>query len=209
MNGVIIDDELYHVLAWIEMAKKQGVVLSKKYIWEHFLGRPSKKNMLRIFKEPLSEKQLAVLVDEKERIYRKLYRHKIKPVKGLIKFLKELRANNIKIAIATSAVPSNVSFTLRATGVKKYFKTIVDVSHVKLGKPHPEVYLQVASKLKVAPKDCVVFEDSNLGIQSGKRAGMKVVGVATTLKAAQLKGVKAVIKDFNNLSISKLQKIIS
>jgi beta-phosphoglucomutase-like phosphatase (HAD superfamily) len=63
-------------------------------------------------------------------------------------------------------------------------------------KPHPEIYLQVADRLRVPPKNCIVFEDSLAGVESGLAAGMRVVGVGTTHE--QLPGVSVLIRDFND-----------
>ena len=101
------------------------------------------------------------------------------------------------MAVATSAPKENVSFTLKATGLEKYFNVITDSSMVKSGKPDPEISLVTAEKLGVRPADCIVFEDSVPGILSAKNAGMFVVGVATTHKTKDLlKFVNEIIMNF-------------
>lgn len=61
-----------------------------------------------------------------------------------------------------------------------FFKTAVTAEHVRRGKPAPDVFLEVARRFGVDPVNCVVFEDAPAGVEAGRAAGMKVVGVTTT-----------------------------
>ncbi|HEY2324442.1 MAG TPA: HAD-IA family hydrolase, partial [Thermoanaerobaculia bacterium] len=62
-------------------------------------------------------------------------------------------------------------------GIRELFALIVDGTEVRLGKPDPEGYLLTARKLGIAPENCVVFEDSHVGVLAAKRAGMVCVAV--------------------------------
>jgi beta-phosphoglucomutase len=65
-------------------------------------------------------------------------------------------------------------------GLRPYFQAVVDGDQVVNPKPDPEIYLKVAEILRVAPANCVVFEDSQAGVEAGLSAGMRVVGILTT-----------------------------
>jgi len=80
--------------------------------------------------------------------------------------------------------------------IKKYFKTVINSSHIKKGKPDPEIYLKVASLLNVPTKNCLVFEDAVVGIKSAKAAGMKVIAVATTEPKEELSEADMIIDDY-------------
>ncbi|MGB3586400.1 MAG: HAD family phosphatase, partial [Tunicatimonas sp.] len=147
--------------------------------------------------------------EEKEALYRELYQPHIKPTKGLITFLSEVVRQRIPRTVSTSAPPANVDFTLQHTGLRSYFSTIIDSTMVAHGKPHPEVYLKSAKALGIDPAQCIVFEDAILGIQAGKNAGMKVVGVATTHTREELEAENTdlVIDDFCGLTLEQLRKL--
>jgi beta-phosphoglucomutase-like phosphatase (HAD superfamily) len=115
-----------------------------------------------------------------------------------------LKQNDIPIAIGTSAPRSNVDFVLAHTGLGEYFYAFLDESDVEHGKPNPEIYLKVAAKLGYDPTHCVVFEDSLSGVESARRAGAKVVGVATTHSFEELGHTDFIIKDFADLDPSFL-----
>lgn len=185
MDGVIADNYKWHLAAFVEFGKRHGLNITTEEFGKHF-GSTNHVIMNSLFNKELSEEEIDALADEKETIYRELYRPFIKPVEGLPAFLEYASSHGIAIALATSAPSANVTFTLEATGLKKYFGVITDSSMVKHGKPDPEIYLLTAMKLGAKPTDCIVFEDSVPGIMAAKNAGMRVIGVATTHKSDEL-----------------------
>lgn len=95
-------------------------------------------------------------------------------VKGVVR---ELHSQGVTLAITTSAAGDAVDLLLRRFGIRELFALIVDGTEVKSGKPDPEGYLLTARKLGIAPRDCVVFEDSHVGVLAAKAAGMFCVAV--------------------------------
>ena len=126
------------------------------------------------------------------------------PPTGLI----ALKSSGIKIALATSAPSVNVKFTLAKTGLRKYFKIIIDAKGVKRGKPYPDIFLKAAKNLKTKPSRCIIFEDTFHGIEAAKRAGMKVIAVATSHSAKEISHADLVIKDFSQIAMEELSKLI-
>lgn len=115
-------------------------------------------------------------------------------VRGLTAFLERYR--EVPKAIGTNAEPANIDFVLQHFGLAKYFDVIVDGHQVRRPKPFPEIYLKCAAKLGFSPGNCIVFEDSPTGIEAGRRAGMRLVGVETT--PTQFKGVDLDIEHFES-----------
>lgn len=91
---------------------------------------------------------------------------------GIPALIRELQSHGVTLAITSSAVKSSIEQILERLGLRDAFTLIVDGSEVEHGKPDPEGYLLTARKLGVAPEQCVVFEDSEVGTQAAKRAGM-------------------------------------
>jgi HAD superfamily hydrolase (TIGR01509 family) len=158
----------------------------------------------------MSQSEIRELGGQKEQAYRELYAPDIRPVLGLPHFLEELEKRRIPHAVATSAPTPNVDFTMERTGLRRYFPIIIDDTMVSKGKPDPEVYLTAAKTLNMPPDRCVVFEDAILGIQAGKNAGMKVVGLATTHSREELEAENTdyVMDDFAGLSMEKLYAVL-
>ena len=79
------------------------------------------------------------------------------------------------------------------------FDVILGDEHVSQSKPNPEIYLETAKKLEVAPEFCLVFEDSPPGVEAGKNAGMKVVGLLTSHMAGELERADYIVEDYTRI----------
>lgn len=80
------------------------------------------------------------------------------------------------------------------------FDAVVDGGMVAKGKPDPETFLLLAEKLGARPRDCVVFEDSLLGEEAARRAGMAVVAVTSSHRAGEFRHARLRVRDFRALS---------
>ncbi len=198
MDGVIVDSNPYHKIALEKFCRQHGHELSEQQLREKIYGRTNKDWLTNLFGR-MEEKKLLAYADEKEGIFRELYNDDIVPLKGLRGFLDLLDQHQIPRAIATSAPRANVDFTLSKTGLTKYFPIILDDTFVSQGKPDPEIYLKAAAALSLPNGRCIVLEDSISGVQAGKSAGSKVVGVLTTHTAAELSDTDQVINNFEGL----------
>ena len=97
------------------------------------------------------------------------------PLIGVVATLQYLKAKGIKIGLATSSYEVLIDTVLDTLSIREYFDFTHSAEREAFGKPHPAVYLTVAEKFKIHPKNCLVIEDSLNGIISGKAARMKVV----------------------------------
>lgn len=98
-------------------------------------------------------------------------------MQGVERTVRALHAKGIRLAVASSSVAASIDAILRRTNLRELFAAIVDGSQVQRGKPDPEAYLVTARALDVEPRDCIVFEDSHVGVVAAKRAGMYTIGV--------------------------------
>jgi beta-phosphoglucomutase len=203
MDGVIIDSNPFHKISLRQFCEKYGYHLSDEELISKIYGRTNKDWIANLF-GALTKEELTNYGEEKEALFREIYKNDISALKGLPEFLKSLKEKNIPVAIGTSAPRSNVDFVLSHTGLGDYFSAILDESDVVKGKPDPEIYLKVAARLGYEPGRCIVFEDSLSGVESARRAGAKVVGVATTHSFEELSHTDFVIQDFTDLDPASL-----
>lgn len=103
-------------------------------------------------------------------------------------------------AIVTSAWRELAVARVRAAGLPLP-DVLVPVDEIKCGKPDPEGYLTAAARLGVAPEECLVFEDTRPGIDAGLNAGMKVVGLLTTVPGVEL-AYEPLIRDFRDVQVT-------
>jgi len=101
----------------------------------------------------------------------------LEPMDGVVETIRALQARGVTMAITSSAVRSSIEAILGRLGLRDAFTLIVDGSEVVHGKPDPKAYLVTARRLGVAPEECIVFEDSHVGVVAAKRAGMYCIAV--------------------------------
>lgn len=207
MDGVIVDSNPYHKISLKEFVSRHGYELSDEQLLKRIYGRTNREWITDLFGK-LPEDQLTEYAEEKEALYRKLFNDDIKPVKGLIRFLDLLNDRKVLRAIGTSAPRSNVDFTLNKTNTVKYFPTILYDAFVTHSKPHPEIYLKSAEALGLPNSQCIVIEDSLSGVESGQRAGSKVIGITTTHSREELSHCDMIIDDFEDLTIETLETLL-
>jgi HAD superfamily hydrolase (TIGR01509 family) len=209
IDGTIIDNNHYHYLAFVEFYKKRNQTLTKEEFIKNFNGKTNADVMKYVFQKELPVEEVEHLTDEKESIYRKIYATHIKPVKGLLELLENLKVNNIPMAIATSGIPVNIEFMFQRLSIQHYFKAVINSTHITNGKPHPEIYQLAAKKLGLKPVQCLAFEDSVSGIASAKAAGLKVIALRTTETNEKLKNADLIVRDFSEVTVEKIKNLIS
>lgn len=197
MDGVLFDTESIYLKVWKNVFRKYGYKMTKDiYSQVIATGRENvKKVFLREFGQDLpiekmyEEKDIALKEEIEKRVYIK---------KGAIEILTHLKSKNYKVALATSSDRERMNKQLEKARIKKYFDEIVCKDEVEKTKPNPEIYLKVANKLNVNPKNCLVIEDSLAGVKAAYKANMKVLHVED-LKKADNEIKKYCYKSFNNL----------
>ena len=193
MDGVIVDSTATHTEAWRIYLDRHGLAVAN--IVDRMLGKHNDELVRTFFPaDRLTAESISEHGFRKEALYREMMAPVLedKLVPGVRDFI--VRNQHNPLAVATNAEPLNVDFVLTATGLRSYFKVVVDGRQVINPKPHPDVYLRAASMLGYDPANCVVFEDSVTGVRAARAAGAKVVGVSTTLAA--FADVDITIRDF-------------
>jgi beta-phosphoglucomutase len=207
MDGVLVDNSAYHFRAWQEVLETRGVELT----WHNYLqdlnGKTPEESGRIIFADRLSKSEIRDLNAEKEALYRSRYSGSVTATPGLIPFLQDLASAGIPRALATSATPENIEFILSATGAGRFFATIVDATMVLHGKPDPEVFMEAARRLGQIPEECVVFEDSKIGLAAARASGAKVVALTTTLPPEQIVDADRIIRDFTEIRAKDLDRL--
>lgn len=204
MDGVLVDNCRYHVLSWLEFAKRHGGRLTEKQIVD-WMGAPGRDYIVRMFDEPVPPERVTAMMEEKERLYREIYRPDLAPRQGLVNLLRRASEDGIPCAVVTGGSKANVDFVLDGLDIRRYFVAVVDSSQYVHGKPAPDCYLQGAERLGVAPGDCLVFEDAVSGIASAHAAGMRVVAITGTNGRDTLEktGAERVVDTFDELISSR------
>ena len=177
LDGVIVDSMPVHELAWRSYLKTLGFDGSD--IPSRMHGRRNDEIVRDFLGGSIDHDTVLAHGAAKERVFREMLSGRLREslVAGIAEWLNHVEG--APLALATNAERANVDFTLDGAGLRRYFDVIVDGSEVARPKPAPDVYLRAAELLKVAPCNCIVFEDSPVGVAAALAAGMRVVGVRT------------------------------
>ena len=181
LDGVVVDTAKYHYIAWKEMAAELGFDFAEKdnELLKGVSRMRSLDILLEIGKISKSEEEKIELAARKNERYleyvRQMTEEEILP--GVTRFLDDLRSNGLFIALGSAS--KNAPLILELIHLKEKFDVVVDGNSVSKAKPDPEVFLRCAELLKVEPKECLVFEDAQAGIEAALNGGMHVIGVGS------------------------------
>ena len=202
-DGVVVDTEPQYTLFWDEKGQKYHPEIPN--FGHHIKGQTLIQIYKQFFREPegLQDEITRQLLDYELTMH-------FEYIDGVVDFMKELREKGVKLAIVTSSNDAKMANAYREhPELKTMVDFIVTADRVTHSKPHPECFLLGAEILGVERNNCIVFEDSFHGIEAGNRAGMKVIGLATTNSAEAIADKCAlVIPDFTDLSVEKMMGVL-
>jgi beta-phosphoglucomutase len=207
MDGTIVDNMAYHTKSWLEFFARRGKLYEADAFFRETAGAQGREILRARLGPDVSDEDIAALALEKDALYRDLYGPHRAAIDGLDQLVTGARQRGVKLAVATSAPPLNIVFTLDELELRARFDTVVGAVDVARGKPHPDVFLKAAERLGVDPAACIVFEDAPMGVEAARRAGMRAVVITTTLPAqafADYENVIRVVNDYADLSVDDL-----
>jgi HAD superfamily hydrolase (TIGR01509 family) len=174
-DGVLVDSELLANEALAELISALGHPMTTRQALEIFSGL-SLRDVLESAEKLLSFPIPADLgAAAGQRLFER-FRCELQPVKGVREALDMLPYPR---CVASSSSRERLDLSIEVTGLKKLFgENVFSADQVEHGKPAPDLYLFAASSLGAIPANCIVIEDSTLGIQAAVSAGMKTIGFA-------------------------------
>ena len=203
LDGTLIDSMPHHHTAWVEWHARRGLKIDADSFFVSTAGRSNDE----IFADMLpgtGAAEIAVLVDEKETLYREFAAPSLALIAGARDFVHRAKAAGLRLAVCTASTPQNMALAFQRFGIDDWVETVVSPADGLRGKPHPDIFLEAARRLGIAPEHCVVYEDAPLGVEGARRAGMQAVALTTTLPAsafAEFDNLLAIAADFTTLAL--------
>jgi len=205
MDGVITDTMPYHFRAWKAVFASEGIIAGHEDIYKRE-GQKGIDSVRELFKEKKKVYTDAIgkkLLQEKERLFKQIFKRKF--IVGSRAFIKRSVTQGFKLALVTGTSRPEAQ-RLLPKDLWDCFDVTVCGCDVQNGKPHPEPYLKAITKLKVSPKEALVFENAPFGIRSAKAAGLFCLALETSLPASYLKGADGIFSSFKAIE-SKVEFI--
>ena len=203
LDGVIVETAGFHYQAWRQLANDLGFDISEEFN-EGLKGISRMESLDLILAHgniELSEAKKLDLAKSKNDFYLTLV-SQMTPndiLPGVQDFFRQIKQTDIKIGLGS--VSKNAKMILARVGLLEAFDAIIDGNKISRSKPDPEVFLNGAAELGFLPAECIVFEDAVAGVEAGKRAGMKVIGIG---KAEVLTKAEIVLAGFEGIELNAL-----
>lgn len=221
-NGVIINDEPIHQQLIDQILIEENLRPQPGEFRQVCLGRSDRTCLSDILTRRgrvVSETHLLQLVNRKAQAYQhqleKLEKLPLYP--GLEDFIVQMRSLELKLAVVSGAIAREVELVLNRATLAEYFTVIVAGDDITTSKPEPDGYLLAVERLNqhypgfnLQASECLAIEDTPVGIQAAKRAGIPVVGVANTYPFHMLQRQASWTVDYlSDLEIDRVQQVYS
>ncbi|NCS03993.1 MAG: HAD family phosphatase [Microcystis aeruginosa G11-06] len=221
-NGVIINDEPIHQELINEILLGENLLLLGSEFAELCLGRSDRvclRNVLTRRNRQVTEEYLTKLINKKASLYRERLGklEKLPIYEEIYSFLERVKARDLQIGLVTGAIRSEVESILQQAALGDYFSVIVTGDEISTSKPQPDGYLLAVERLnrwnfnlQLQPQECLVIEDTFVGCEAAKRAGMQVVGIAHTYPFHFMQRVSNwAIDNFSQLDLDRVEETFS
>ena len=209
-NGTLFDDTRFHVISWKRyMRNRFGIELTEAEVRAQFIGPNNSQIFRNNFGDRFTPEEIHAYSLEKEAEYRAaVLEESANPqlIEGAPELFDLLVERGIPFALATASELPNVNFYLNELGLKKWFtleRIVYDEGKLS-SKPDPAFYLEAMRRLRVAPADCVVCEDSTAGIEAARRAGAgRIIAIDRTTPREKLEAnpcIHAIVHDYTDFA---------
>jgi HAD superfamily hydrolase (TIGR01509 family) len=174
-DGTIAHTMPLHWRAWSATTTRYGLVFEEERFYA--LGGVPARQILRTLFEEQGRPELDAnrIAKEKEGVYLGLL-SEVKPVEPVLEIARQYRGK-LPMGIATGGSRPGIPTVLRHLGILDWFGAVVTSEDVIRQKPDPDIFLEAARQLGVEPRFCRAFEDTELGMQSIRSAGMEAIDV--------------------------------
>ena len=174
-DGVIADSEVLSNTVLAEVVTELGVPTTLEDAYRDYMGKRF-CDVIAAIEKTVGRSLPAAFADAYQERTLTRFRQGLAPIVGVRDFIATFA--DLPRCIASSSSPDRLALCLDVLGMTPLFAgRVFSASNVARGKPHPDIFLHAASELGVAPRDCIIIEDSAGGVVAGRAAGATVIGL--------------------------------
>ncbi|MGI8732898.1 MAG: HAD family hydrolase [Pyrinomonadaceae bacterium] len=219
-NGVIIDDEMLQMKAYQEVFAPYGVALSETQYFQA-LGMDDSTFVRTAFAnagKELTEETMQGIAAAKQGVHRRLLTDDLPLFPG-VKTLLKATTHEFDLGLVSMANREEIAYIFERAGIGPLFSIVVSAEDVNVCKPAPDCYQKGLEKLNerrrtagkqiLSASECLAVEDSPPGIEAGRAAGMRTLGVLNTVSEAELRaaGAEVVTKDLADWTVEAIRLV--
>ena len=187
-DGTLADTMPLHWRAWSSVTARHGLQFSEERFYA-LGGVPSRDILKMLCEEQGKELDHLALAHEKEEAYLP-FLPSVQPIQ-IVVAVAEANHGKLPMAVASGGMKNIIEDVLRHLKIRHYFDAVVTSEDVKHQKPAPDIFLEAARRIGVAPQHCRGYEDTDLGMQAIRAAGMEAIDVRELLRPASIQETKA------------------
>lgn len=177
LDGLLVDSEKLFFRVGERLLERRGKRFTQRTM-SLMLGRPARQAYANMAAEHGLDEPIEELIKEGRRLFFELMDQEgIDLMPGAAELLEYVQSLNMPVGLATSSGRHYTERVLEAVGLSDRFAFVLTSDDIKLGKPHPEIYLLSARRHGVSPQALLVFEDSPAGLQAAVSAGAQCIVV--------------------------------
>lgn len=203
MDGTIVDSLPYHYRAWEKFFEENKVENFSEKL-KNYKGGGTLDLMTAVYGDKYSRKELKIMTDDKEIIFREIYKNNVVPIMGFMEMFELIKSKKILVGLASNAIRKNVKMILSELKIYEKFDSIICGDEVKKGKPDPEMFNETVDKFKLKKEECLIFEDSIEGVTAAVNSNVDVIGITSSSsdKILRDRGCKLTIENYLNFDLS-------
>lgn len=208
MDGVLVDTEPVHHLAYIQHFKELNIDVSDK-MYQTFIGS-STKNIYKRIKEHFNLPQsLQELIVRKRELFYKAFDESttLQLMDGVLDLIRELYRNNVQLIVASSSSHENINAVFKRFDLDSYFSYKVSGEDFPESKPNPAIFNKAVELSGHQKSECIVIEDSTNGIKASNSAGIFVIGYKSEESNQNYETANLVISDYSEINFEMIQKL--
>jgi len=173
-DGTLVDSMPLHMQAWEYAVTREGGIWN----YEFFFSKKGMKeeDIVELYNRQSPSPISCAKTIEAKHNYFKNHRSEFKPIEPVVDIVLSYK-NVLPMAVASGGIGEIIYLELEALGIREYFNVILTADDDIRPKPHPDIFLEAASRLEVMPNLCQVFEDGDLGLEAAKKAGMSAIDI--------------------------------
>jgi beta-phosphoglucomutase family hydrolase len=173
-DGTLADTMPLHWRAWQTVTKRYNLLFPEERFYQ--LGGVPSRDILKMLSEEQNRPLDPVAASkEKEAAYIP-FLSEVRAIEPVVRIVRE-NAGKLPMAVASGGNQEHINQVLTHLGIRQFFQAVVTSEFVTRQKPAPDIFLEAARRLGVAPQFCRAYEDTDLGLQAIRAAGMEAVDV--------------------------------
>ena len=202
MDGTIVDSLPYHYEAWKIFFNENKVENFSEKL-KDYKGGGTLDLMTAVYGDKYSRKELKIMTNDKEIIFREIYKNNVVPIAGFMEMFKSIKSKKILVGIASNAIRKNVKMILSELKIYNKFDSIICGDEVRRGKPDPEMFNETVYRFKLKKEECLIFEDSIEGVTAAVNSNVDVIGITSSSsdKILRDRGCKLTIENYLNFDL--------